>query len=165
MFFLLDGPALTTICDHWENYSIDITDLCQQSNVSAFQHTVYVCHYFLAKRQLSSDFMAAVTINSDLGAPKGEICHYFHIFPFYLPFSNGSRCHNIIIFFLKYLVLRWFFHSPPSPLWRDSSSSSFLPLERYHPHFWDCWCFSCLSWFQLITHPAQHFSLCAQCIG
>ena len=82
---LLYGPALTTVCDHREDHNLDYVDLCQQSNVSAFQHTVYVCHYFLAKRQLSSDFMAAVTINSDLGAPKGEICHYFHIFPFYLP--------------------------------------------------------------------------------
>ena len=33
-------PALTTVCDHWENYSLDYMDLCWQSNVSAFQHTV-----------------------------------------------------------------------------------------------------------------------------
>ena len=25
-------PALTTICDHWEDYSFDYMDLCQQSN-------------------------------------------------------------------------------------------------------------------------------------
>ena len=34
------GPALTTIYDHWEDHSLDYTDLCWQSNVSAFQHTV-----------------------------------------------------------------------------------------------------------------------------
>ena len=30
--------ALTA--DHWEDYSLDYTDLCQQGNASAFQHTV-----------------------------------------------------------------------------------------------------------------------------
>ena len=29
--------------------------------------------------------MAAVTIRSDFGAQEEEICHYFHLFPFYLP--------------------------------------------------------------------------------
>ena len=38
----------------------------------------------------------------------------------------------------------------------------FLPLEWYNPHIWGCWCFSHLSWFQLVSHPAQHFSWCAQ---
>ena len=37
---LLCGPAPTTRCDHWEDHSLDYTDLCRQSNVSAFQHTV-----------------------------------------------------------------------------------------------------------------------------
>ena len=37
---LLYGPALTTVCDHWEDHSLDCTDLCQPSDVSAFQHAV-----------------------------------------------------------------------------------------------------------------------------
>ena len=32
-------PALTSIDDYWKNHSFDYTDLCQQNNVSAFQHT------------------------------------------------------------------------------------------------------------------------------
>ena len=39
-FCLLSGPVLTTVHDHWEDHSLDYMDLCQQSNVSAFQHTV-----------------------------------------------------------------------------------------------------------------------------
>ena len=31
------------------------------------------------------NFMAAVTICSDFGAPQNEVCHYFHCFPIYLP--------------------------------------------------------------------------------
>ena len=44
-------------------------------------------------------------------------------------------------------------------------SLCFLPLEWYHPHIWGCLCFSRLSWFQLVTHPAWHFSWCTQHIG
>ena len=35
-----------------------------QNDVSASQHTVYVSHSFHAKKQTSSDFMAAGTIHS-----------------------------------------------------------------------------------------------------
>ena len=35
------------------------------------------------------------------------------------------------------------------------------PLEWYHPHIWGRWCFSRLSWFQLVTHSVWHFSWCA----
>ena len=37
---LLHGPALTTIFDHWEDHSFYYTDLCWQSDVSAFQCTI-----------------------------------------------------------------------------------------------------------------------------
>ena len=39
-FCLLYSPALAVICDHWEDLSLDYVNLCRQSNVSAFQHTV-----------------------------------------------------------------------------------------------------------------------------
>ena len=47
--------------------------------------------------------MAAVTVFSDFGAQVEEICHYFHIFPFYLLCSKGTRCHDLsfLIFNLK----------------------------------------------------------------
>ena len=59
-FCLLYGPALTTICDHWEDHTLDYTDLCGQTNASAFQHRLG-CHRFPAMKQLSFVFMAAVT--------------------------------------------------------------------------------------------------------
>ena len=39
MLCSLYGPALTTLRDHWEDHTLDNTDLCQQNNASAF-HTV-----------------------------------------------------------------------------------------------------------------------------
>ena len=57
---LLYSSALTTIYDHWEGHIIDYMDLSEQSNVSAFQHTVCVWHRFPTMKQASSDIMAAV---------------------------------------------------------------------------------------------------------
>ena len=51
---------LSTVRDHWGDHILDYTDLCWQSNVSFFLHTVWVCHHFPAKKQLSSGFIAAV---------------------------------------------------------------------------------------------------------
>ena len=34
----------------------------------------------------------------------------------------------------------------------------FLPLELYHLHIRSCWYFSQQSWFQLVLHPAWHFT-------
>ena len=36
MISFLYSPTLTSIHDHWKNHSLDQTDLCWQSNVSAF---------------------------------------------------------------------------------------------------------------------------------
>ena len=27
-----------------------------------------------------------------------EMCHYFHLFPFYLPYSNPAGCHDLSFF-------------------------------------------------------------------
>ena len=47
--------------------------------------------------------MAAFTVCNDFKAQEEEICHYFHLFPFYLPCSTVARCHdlNFLIFSLE----------------------------------------------------------------
>ena len=42
----------------------------------------------------SFNFMTAVTICSDFWASKSKICHCFHIFSIYLPWSDGTGCHD-----------------------------------------------------------------------
>ena len=32
---------------------------------------------------------------SDFGAPRNKVCHCFHCFPIYLPWSNGTKCHDL----------------------------------------------------------------------
>ena len=48
-----------------------------------------------SKEQASFSFMAAVTICSDFGAQENKVCHCFHCFPIYLPWSDGIRCHDL----------------------------------------------------------------------
>ena len=36
VFSLLYGPTLTSVHDYWKNHSFDYTDICQQSDISAF---------------------------------------------------------------------------------------------------------------------------------
>ena len=68
MFCLLYSPAVTTVRDHWEDHSVDFTNLCGERNVSALRLIVWVRHGFPARKQLPFDFMAAVTICSDFEA-------------------------------------------------------------------------------------------------
>ena len=69
------------------------------SNISAFSTlSRFIIAFLPTKKQLSSDFMAAVTICSDFRSQEEEICHYFHLFPFYLTWSNGARCHDLSFF-------------------------------------------------------------------
>ena len=39
--------------------------------------------------------MAAVTIYGDFGAQENKVSHCFHCFPIYLPWSDGTRCHDL----------------------------------------------------------------------
>ena len=53
------------------------------------------CHSFSSKEQESFNFMAAVTIYSDFGAPQNKVSHCFHCFAIYVPWSDGTRCHDL----------------------------------------------------------------------
>ena len=45
--------------------------------------------------------MAAITICSDFGAPKNKVCHCFHCFPIYFPWSDGAGCHDLRFWMLR----------------------------------------------------------------
>ena len=44
----------------------------------------------LSKEQASFNYMAAVTTCSDFGVQENKICHCFHFFPLYFPWSDGT---------------------------------------------------------------------------
>ena len=39
--------------------------------------------------------MSVVTLCSDFGAQKNKVRHCFHCFPIYLPWSDGTGCHDL----------------------------------------------------------------------
>ena len=118
---LLYGPILTSIHDYQKNHSFDYMNLCQQSNVSAFQYAVLVGHRFSPREQASFNFMAAVTICSDFVAQENKVCHCFHwvicqlfIFSeevsgsFFVIENTLDAIINNFLFFLYSLPLTWF---------------------------------------------------------
>ena len=56
--------------------------------------------------------MAATTVCSDFGAQENKACHCFHLFPIYLPWSDGTRCHDLRFLNVEFKPV---FHSPLSP--------------------------------------------------
>ena len=60
-------------------------------------------------RIVSFNFVAAVTICSDIGIQGKKICHCFHFSSIYLPWSDGTRCHDSS--FLECWILNKLFHS------------------------------------------------------
>ena len=46
---------------------------------------------FLPRSRRLFNFMALVTICSDFGTQENKVCHYFHCFLIYLPWSDGTR--------------------------------------------------------------------------
>ena len=46
--------------------------------------------------------MAAVTICSDFGAQENKVCHCFHCFPIYLPWSDGPDAMILVFWMLSF---------------------------------------------------------------
>ena len=101
---LLYCPALTSIHDYWKDHSLDCMDLSifRMSAKWCLCFLTMVCHSFLAKKQLSFYFMAAVTIQSDFRAQEEELCYCFHLFLFCLPWSDGTGCHDLSFLILSF---------------------------------------------------------------
>ena len=43
-----------------------------------------------------------MTVRSDFGAQESKICHCFHFFPFHLPWSDRTGCHNLCFWMLSF---------------------------------------------------------------
>ena len=74
---LLYGPILTSMHDYWKNHSFDYTDLCWQSDVSAFQyHEVYKQFSYTVKEDKIGSLYDQIEINSgNFSDRKPEFLH------------------------------------------------------------------------------------------
>ena len=101
-----------------------------------------------------------------LQSPSSVILEHKKRKPLTVSIVSPSICHevmgpNVMILSCKCWVLSQLFHS----LLSLSSGVSlaplhFLPQLWCHLHIWGYWYFSQQSWFQLVLHPAQHFTCC-----
>ena len=90
--------------------------------------------------------------------PKRKVWHYFHCFPIYFPWSDGTRCHDLSFWnvelkptfsFSSFTFIKRLFSSSSLSAIRVVSSE-YLKLLIFLPQFW----------FQLVLLPAQRFSWC-----
>ena len=73
------------------------------------------------------NFMVAVTVYSDFGAQEKKICHGFHFFPIYLPWSDGTGCHDLS--FLNVHSTDWIKDKKPAWISLFSFSRVFLRVK------------------------------------
>ena len=116
-----------------------------------------MCHSFHSKEQASFNFMAAVTIHSDFRAQEKKICHCFHSFPFYLSWSDGTRCHDPS-FHLMLSFKSAFSLSSFILLKGLLSSSSLSAIRVISSAYLSLLIFLQQSWFWLVIHPVQHLT-------
>ena len=101
-------------------------DLCQQSDVSAFNMLSRFVIALLSRSKhlliswLQSQFIVI------LGVQKNKVCYSFHFYPISMPWSEGTRCHDLN--FLSW-VLSHLFHSPLSLSLRLFGSSSLSAIK------------------------------------
>ena len=67
---------------------------------------------------LQSPSPPPTSTQDDFGDGENKICHCFHCFPIYLPWSDGTRCFDLSFF--ECWVLSQLFHSSLSPSSRGS---------------------------------------------
>ena len=70
-----------------------------------------------------------------LGSNITAVSDCFQLSPFYLPWSDRTRCHDLSFLNVEFYMLSQLFHSPLSPSSRGSLAPlCFLPLEWHHLH-------------------------------
>ena len=117
---------------------------------------------------MSFNFMDAVTICSDFGAQENEIWHCLHIFPIYLPWSDGTWCHYLCSVQFSHSVMsnclrhHGLQHTRPfCPLPTPGTDSDSCPLSQWcHPTISSSVIpfSSCLQSFQAPgSFPLSHF--------
>ena len=97
-FFMVQHPYMTT----GKTVSLTIWTFIGKVMSFLFNMLSRFVIFFLSKMQASSNFVAAVTICSDFRAQEEEICHCFHLFPFYLPWSDRTKCHDLTFLNAKF---------------------------------------------------------------
>ena len=106
MLSLFYGPTLTSTHDHWKTTALTIWTFAGKVYLP-FNMLSRLITAFSSMEQVSFNFMAAVGIRSNFGAQENKICHCFHFFPIYLPWSDRTGCYDLS--FLNVELADWKF--------------------------------------------------------
>ena len=147
--------------DNWKNHSFDYTELFQQINVSAFKTAARLVIDFL---QTSKHLLISWLLSSSavILEPPKIVSHSFHCFPIYLPWSDGTKCHNLHFLNVEFkpdvslssftFIKRLFSFSSHSTMW--VVSSAYLRLLIFFPATMIPACASS-SWAFHMMYPAN----------
>ena len=158
MLSLLYGPTLTSIHDEGKTTGLTIPIFVGKMMSLLLNMLGSFSIAFLPKDKclLISWLQSSSVVILE---PKKIKCATVSTFlPIYLPWSNGTGHQNLsfldVEFEANFFTISFHHHQDSLvPL-------CFLPLDWYHLHFWSCWYFSRKSLFQLVIHPAWHFTWC-----
>ena len=97
----------------------------------------------LLPRSKRLNFLAAVTICSDFGAQENKVCHCFHCFPIYLPWSDGMGCHDLSFLNIeqrgqKCFLKDWKKKKPTLPPWARSCQLCCWSRQPHGHWGWEC---------------------------
>ena len=147
----MDGGAWWATV-HWGRKELDTTEWLDLTRLDE------VGHSFSPKEQVTFNFMVAVTICNDFGAQENKVCHSFQYFPIYLPWSDGTRCHDLVFWMLSFNSA---FSLSSFNFIKRLLSSSLLPAIRVVSFaYLMLLIFLPAILIHLVLHPAQHFSWC-----
>ena len=89
---LLYGPTLTSIHEYCKNQSFDGMDLCWPSLLFNTLSRLDIAFLPRSKQLLISWLQSPSAVILE---PKKTVCHCSHCFPIYLPWSDGTGCHDL----------------------------------------------------------------------
>ena len=98
VFCLLYSPALTTVHDHWEDHSFDCITFVGRVMSLLFNTLSRFVIAFLPRSSCLLISWLKSLFAVILEPKKRKSVTNFHLFPFYLPCSNGVGCHDLSFF-------------------------------------------------------------------
>ena len=142
--------------DYWKSHSFDYTDLCWQIDAPAFNMLSRLIIAFLPRSKC--------LLISWLQSPSAVVLEVKKIKSVTVSIVSPSICHEVMepdamILVFECWVLSQLFQSL-SPSSRGSLVPLCFLLLAWCLHIWCYWYFSQQSWFQLVFHPAWHFTWC-----
>ena len=112
----------------------------------------------LYSRSTCLNFMAAVTVCSDFGAPQNKVYYCFHCFPIYFYEVMGPDAMIVVFWMLSFKPT--FSLSSFTYIKRLFSSSSLSAIRVVSSAYLRLLKFLLAILIPLVLHPAQHFSWC-----